>query len=174
MSDTKKQTRTEEVNEVPAINENAEITWDELIVMYDNIKNALRSAVDTLEASRKSFEDIILGNEDLIIQYNGAAKAIENIAKDLVEVLKQHSKQVNDENGNVTYQPYRGKVDVDDEKSQQLYISLVLAYNGVYDNLSAIVDNSIAHLLGLINEEATKKEQVKNVIGNKETVKTEE
>ena len=162
--------------EVPAINKDAKIKWDDLLQMYNDIAAIIKSSVKTLETAGGTFKDLIENDKQLALEFNGISATLENLSHELVNILNHHSKKETNEDGSVRYLPYTGLVNLDDDNQQQLYITIVLAYNGLYDKIESVVNISLTHYMGLINEKSGRdsisdKNMVKTILDNSKTDK---
>ena len=158
MSDNKKQTNESAGVEIPAINQNSVIQWEDLTKMYKELESYIGVALQTVKTTGETFANIIENNKSIATAYIGVIKTMTDFSQELIDILDKHSVKKDLEDGKSSYSPYVGKVNTDDDKQQQLYVSLVLAYSGLFEKVQTALDVAQAHLLGLINEEVEKLE----------------
>jgi len=58
----------------------------------------------------------------------------------------------NEETGKDEYRPFTGKVSDTNEKQQEAYLYIVMAYGGINDKIVSVTENITVTLLGRIKE----------------------
>lgn len=142
--------------EIPALNEKEPIKWDDLITMYNDVKGYINTSLATTEKTGDTFANIIESNPKLVETYSGVVKSLVDFSQELVSILDKHSESENLPDGKISYKPYIGEVDIENDKQRELYVALVIAYGGLIEKVQDTFDIIETHLLGLINTEAEK------------------
>jgi len=147
--------------EIPAINEKEVVKWDELISMYNEIKGFLEQSLNVTKNTGETFGSIIESNREIATTYVGAIKSLTDYSQELINILGTHSESNKLKNGSTAYNAYVGDVDVNDDKQQQLYVTVVVAYSGLHEKIQTTFESIETHLLGLIRAEVAKQEAEK-------------
>jgi len=111
------------------------IKWDELIVLYEGSKTNLSNGMELLNKIGENFEDVINNDQELTKIFLGTVKSYKDLSDELAKTLSMHSKEVVSKLDNKEvkqYNPYVGEVDKNNEKHQELYIYIVMAYGGIW------------------------------------------
>jgi len=147
----------------------SKLDWDDLVPLYKDTSSSLQGAISALHEVGVAFKDIIDNYTDVANLHVGAAKSFTDLTKELNKVLTMHSRIMkNDETGDDEYRPFTGKVSDTDEKQQEAYLYIVMAYGGLNDKIVSVTENITITLLGRIKEvtseleKQVKKEEIKN------------
>jgi hypothetical protein len=145
-----------------------ELKWDDLVPLYKDTSAGLLSGINALKEIGASFKDIIDNYKDVAELHLGIANTFADLTKELNEILDMHSKKIVDEkNGTVERRPFTGPVS-NDEKHQEIYLYIVMAYGGINEKIVSIVDNSSVTLLGRIKEITVELEEAVEAADKKE------
>lgn len=158
---SKNEVKKETGIEIPAINDKEVVKWDELISMYNEIKGFLEQSLKITKNTGETFSSIIESNREIATTYVGAIKSLTDYSQELINILSTHSASSKLKNGSTAYSAYVGDVDVNDDKQQQLYVTVVVAYSGLHEKIQTTFESIETHLLGLIRAEVAKQEAEK-------------
>ena len=146
------------------------IKWDDLVPLYTSTNSSLTTCTNALKETYEAFGDVIDGDAMLTKTYTGTVKTFIDLNAELIDIVSIHSKKV--QKGDVTeYMPFTGVVS-DDEKHQETYLYIVMAYGGLNDKVGQVMDNTMTTLMGGIKEKATILEEAITVA--QETTKAKE
>jgi len=131
----------------------SELKWDDLVTLYKDTNGSLQGAINALHETGIAFKDIIDGYKDVAKLHIGCANTFADLTKELNGILNLHSKVMkNEETGKDEYRPFTGKVSDTNEKQQEAYLYIVMAYGGINDKIVSVTENITVTLLGRIKE----------------------
>jgi len=131
----------------------SELKWDDLVPLYKDTSISLQGAISALHEVGVAFKDIIDHDAEIAEIHVGVANSFADLTKELNKLLNTHSRVIkNDETGNNEYRPFTGKVSDTDEKQQEVYLYVVMAYGGINDKIVSVTENVTVTLLGKIKE----------------------
>ena len=130
---------------------NEEVVWDDLVGLYESSNASLKIAIDALKEVGESFKDVLDADKDLGNSYVGSANSLADLTGELTKIASTHSvKDRSEDNKTVSFKPYTGAVDLNSEPQQKVYTYCVMAYAGMNDKITSVVDTVINTLLGNI------------------------
>lgn len=127
------------------------IKWDDLIPFYKELETNINNATKLLKQTGDEFKTVIESDKELSKIYIGSANTIVDLTQELMKILKVHSKQtLNEETKKVSFNPFTGLVDVNNEKHKEVYLYVVMAYNGLSEKVTTVIENIMTTLLAEI------------------------
>ena len=128
-----------------------EVIWDDLVGLYENSDASLKVAVNALKEVGESFKDVLEADKDLAASYIGSANSLTDLTGELTKIASSHSVANKSEDGKtVSFKPYTGPVDLNSEPQQKVYTYCIMAYAGMNDKITGVVDTVVNTLLGNI------------------------
>ena len=134
-----------------------EVKWDDLIPLYKDINKNLSVTINAVKEIGTTFTDVLNMDKNIQLSYIGVTKTLTDLTGELVKVMSTHSRKTKTKDGkSFDFKPYIGVVDLTDEAHQKVYTYAVMAYAGMSDKISAVIDNVMSTLLGNIKEAAAR------------------
>lgn len=139
--------------------DNEKLKWEDLQVTYNNVNDLLQTAIVTYQLLTSKYKTIIESDKEIIKEFNGINKTIEFQNKELIDLLKTHSKYTGENTKDFKLYPFVGEVDSNNDTHTSLFTQCVLNYNGMFDKIQNVNLILKGHMTGLIAEAAKEKEE---------------
>ncbi len=128
------------------------VMWDELVNLAVMLTKGIGEHDNTANTISIAFKEVFKLDDELTATFNGHLKSIEDFKTELNTIAELHS--TTDELGNISF--YTGEVNSDIASHSELYVSIIVAYNGLNDKMTSTLTNTYAVLMGEINASAAK------------------
>jgi len=145
--------------EVPAnINDNKtgttnDVKWETLVELYNGLLTGIKSQRQVLLTIEETFSNVLQTSPELTKELMGAGQVTVELFTELTNLVKQHS-TMDDVKANKIY-PYSGVVNSENKKHMEVYINMIVAYEGLNTKLIDITEIVTTHILARMYEVAS-------------------